>query len=60
MRTARSRKSGEYVLGRAMGSIFSRNEPSDKPGAIQCLIIPFAELKANLRSVRTPVVVFAG
>ena len=32
---ARSRTSGEYRLGRAMGSILSRNEPSDEPGTIQ-------------------------
>src|SRR5262249_17998631 len=35
IRTARSRSSGEYLLGRGMGSILSRNEPSDKPGTIQ-------------------------
>ena len=35
IRTARSRSSGEYLLGRAMGSILSRNEPSDKPGTVQ-------------------------
>jgi hypothetical protein len=35
MRTARSRSFGEYLLGRAMGSILSRNEPSEKPGTIQ-------------------------
>jgi hypothetical protein len=34
-RTARSRTSGECLLGRPMGSILSRNEPSDKPGTIQ-------------------------
>jgi hypothetical protein len=34
MRTARSRSSGEYLLGRAMGSILSRNEPSDNPGGL--------------------------
>src|SRR5262249_62388085 len=34
IRTARSRSSGEYLLGRGMGSILSRNEPSDKPGTI--------------------------
>jgi hypothetical protein len=32
---ARSRTSGEYFLGRAMGSILSRNEPSDETGAVQ-------------------------
>ena len=32
IRTARSRSSGEYLLGRGMGSILSRNGPSDKPG----------------------------
>ena len=32
---ARSRSSGEYLLGRGMGSILSRNGPSDKPGTIQ-------------------------
>ena len=32
---ARSRTSGEYFLGLAMGSILSRNEPSEKPGTIQ-------------------------
>jgi len=31
-RTARSRTSGEYLLGRAMGSILSTNGPSRKPG----------------------------
>jgi hypothetical protein len=33
--TARSRNSGEYLLGPAMGSVLSRNEPSDKPGTLQ-------------------------
>ena len=32
--TARSRSSGEYLLGRDIGSILSRNGPSDKPGTI--------------------------
>jgi hypothetical protein len=32
---ARSRTSAEYFLGLAMGSILSRNEPSEKPGTIQ-------------------------
>jgi hypothetical protein len=31
MQTARSCSSGEYLLGRGMGSILSRNGPSDKP-----------------------------
>jgi hypothetical protein len=35
IRTARSRTSEEYRLGRAMGSILSTNEPSDNPGTIQ-------------------------
>ena len=35
IRTARSRTSGEYLLGRPMGSIPSRKEPSDKLGTIQ-------------------------
>jgi hypothetical protein len=35
IRTARSRTSGEYLLGLAIGSILSRNRPSDKPGTIQ-------------------------
>ena len=34
IRTNRSRTSGEYLLGRAMGSILSTNGPSDKPGTI--------------------------
>jgi hypothetical protein len=34
MRTARSRNSGEYLLGRGIGAILSRNGPSDKPGTI--------------------------
>ena len=34
-RTARSRTSGEYRVGRAIGSILSTNEPSDNPGTIQ-------------------------
>ncbi|TAK22519.1 MAG: nucleotidyl transferase AbiEii/AbiGii toxin family protein, partial [Myxococcaceae bacterium] len=38
IRTARSRTSGEYRLGRAMGSILSRNEPSDEPGTIHELL----------------------
>ena len=32
---ARSRTSGEYFLGLAMGSILSRNEPSDETGTVQ-------------------------
>ncbi|HXG71108.1 MAG TPA: hypothetical protein VNJ04_10940, partial [Gemmatimonadaceae bacterium] len=32
---ARSRTSGEYFLGLAMGYILSRNEPSDEPGTVQ-------------------------
>jgi hypothetical protein len=35
IRTARSRSSGEYLLGRVIRSILSRNGPSDKPGRIQ-------------------------
>ena len=35
IRTARSRTSGECLLGRPMGPILSRNGPSDKPGTIQ-------------------------
>ena len=35
IRMARSRTSAEYFLGLAMGSILSRNEPSEKPGTIQ-------------------------
>src|SRR5262249_25945898 len=35
IRTARSRNSVEYLLGRPLGSILSRNEPSDKPGTVQ-------------------------
>src|SRR5439155_9172813 len=35
IRTARSRTSGEYRLGRAMGSILSTNGPSDNPGTVQ-------------------------
>jgi hypothetical protein len=35
IRTARSRTSGEYLLGRPIGHILSRNGPSDKPGTIQ-------------------------
>jgi hypothetical protein len=31
MRTARSRSSGEYLLGRAIVSILSRNEPPTNP-----------------------------
>ena len=34
-RTARSRTSGEYRVGCAIGSILSTNGPSDNPGAIQ-------------------------
>src|SRR4029453_2466969 len=34
IRTARSRSSGEYLLGRPMGPILSLNGPSDKPGTI--------------------------
>jgi hypothetical protein len=34
IRTARSRNSRGYLLGRPMGSILSLNEPSDKSGAI--------------------------
>jgi NADPH:quinone reductase-like Zn-dependent oxidoreductase len=36
-RTARSRTSGEYRVGRAIGSILSTNGPSDNPGTIQGL-----------------------
>ena len=43
IRTARSRTSGEYLLGRPMGSILSRNEPSDKPGTIHDLGIQLSE-----------------
>ena len=32
---ARSRTAGEYYLGLAIGSILSRNEPSEKPATIQ-------------------------
>ena len=32
---ARSRTAGEYYLGLAIGSIFSRNEPAEKPATIQ-------------------------
>src|SRR3954451_22142449 len=35
IRTARSRTSVEYFLGLAMGSILSRNEPSDETGTVQ-------------------------
>src|SRR5262249_32595732 len=35
IRTARSRSSGEYLLGRPMGVILSRNKPSDKAGTVQ-------------------------
>src|SRR6185436_20625225 len=45
IRTARSRSSGEYLLGRGMGSILSRNEPSDKPGAIHAAEKSDASLK---------------
>jgi hypothetical protein len=38
IRTARSRTSGEYRLGRAMGSILSTNGPSDNPGTIQLIM----------------------
>ncbi|MCA1605005.1 MAG: hypothetical protein LC775_05925, partial [Acidobacteria bacterium] len=34
IRIARSRTSGEYRLGRAIGSILSTNGPSDKPGTV--------------------------
>ena len=34
IRTARSRTSGEYLLGRAMGSILSTNGPSDETGTV--------------------------
>src|SRR4029453_14318716 len=34
IRTARSRTSGEYFVGRPMGSILSTNGPSDNPGTI--------------------------
>ena len=37
IRMARSRTSAEYFLGLAMGSILSRNEPSEKPGTIHFL-----------------------
>ena len=35
MRTARSRSSGAYLVGRATGHTLSRNVPSDKPGTVQ-------------------------
>ena len=35
IRTARSRTSDTYFRGRAMGSILSRNEPSDETGTLQ-------------------------
>src|SRR5262249_11875984 len=35
IRTARSRTSGACLLGRPIGSILSRNGPSDQPGTIQ-------------------------
>ena len=35
IRTARSRTSGEYLLGRPIEPILSTNGPSDKPGTIQ-------------------------
>src|SRR5690606_22382117 len=35
IRTARSRNSGAYRVPVDIGSILSRKEPSDKPGAIQ-------------------------
>jgi hypothetical protein len=38
MRTARSRNSGEYLVPRAMGSILSQKEPSDKPGTIHASV----------------------
>jgi hypothetical protein len=38
IRTARSRTSGEYLLGRAMGSILSTNGPSGKPGRFKELL----------------------
>jgi hypothetical protein len=40
---ARSRSSGEYLLGRGMGSILSRNEPSDKAGAIHFKLLAMAQ-----------------
>jgi hypothetical protein len=39
IRMARSRTSGEYRLGRAMGPILSRNEPSDEPGTIHSYVL---------------------
>jgi len=35
MRTARSRSSGEYLLGRGIGAILSHNGLSDEPGTVQ-------------------------
>ena len=49
-RTARSRTSGEYLLGRAMGSILSTNGPSDKPGTLRDRASGCALLSAGGRS----------
>src|SRR5439155_13861107 len=51
MRTARSRSSGESLLGRAMGSILSRNEPPDEPGTIQGYLAGDKRTRASLREV---------
>ena len=40
IRTARSRNSGAYRVPGDIGSILSRKEPSDKPGAIQWRELP--------------------
>ena len=48
MRTARSQSSGEYLLGRAMGFILSRNEPSDKPGTVQSVCLVETGLQGQL------------
>src|SRR5438094_6460661 len=47
MPTARSRSSGEYLGGRAMGSILSLNGPSEDPGTVQTLSAFDARLLAH-------------
>jgi hypothetical protein len=41
---------GEYLLGRPMGSILSRNEPSDKPGVFKAIRSVYRTMTIHLGS----------
>jgi len=47
IRTARSFSSGEYRLGRPMGSILSTNGPSDNPATVHVRAGPSADSIAS-------------